>query len=248
MTITGGTVSIEDCKKHDGYPDPQYAPTRKVRVELSFATPQDRLDEGLAFLDQALHEAHTRVTQTLGGKTPAREQTVVQAAKNSTAVVEPAKPKGETDKDRLAREAGLTGEAAKPAADKPRRGRPPAAAKTEPVKDEDELGGEPAQTAEPAEEVLADTSGEQTSGDDLGDLLGDEPPIPDADLNKAVQEKQKAFKAKNIATTKDGSPISVALRKYIATFCDRADPAGFTLREIAQPRRREFLNGLTKLE
>jgi hypothetical protein len=62
--ITGGTVSVEDCVKHSGYPDPQYAPTRKIRVELIFnaddgADGQDRLDVVAAV-------ANTKVAELLG--------------------------------------------------------------------------------------------------------------------------------------------------------------------------------------
>lgn len=46
--FTGGTISVEDAVKHEGYPDSQFAPTRKVRVELVFAVGDDENGEMVA--------------------------------------------------------------------------------------------------------------------------------------------------------------------------------------------------------
>ncbi|MGH7743730.1 MAG: hypothetical protein ACREQ5_02770 [Candidatus Dormibacteria bacterium] len=167
VTITGGTVSVEDCVKHPGYPDPQFAPTRKVRVELIFA-------EGDG-LDEASARANAKVKELLGGKI---------AAPASTS----AAPSG---KDALAKAAGVdAASVAAATATAPRKaGARKAADKPKPVEtatadaaavvDEEETGEE-------ADDFSAVVEEEPKPAGKV---------IPDADLNAAMTKKNGEIKS-----------------------------------------------------
>jgi len=112
VTISGGVVCIEDCKKHSGYPDPQFAPTRKARVELFFAVPEGANEQ--AALDYTTTVANNKVVEILSGQKPETSSAPVTQATPET----PRKPKPkdkvpeipkpvEKTKEDLAREAGL---------------------------------------------------------------------------------------------------------------------------------------------
>jgi hypothetical protein len=230
--ITGGTVSVEDCKKHEGYPDPQFAPTRKVRVELIFTVPEGQ--DGKPYLDATAAEADVKVAELLGS--PPRAKTTKPVSTSATP--EPGS-KAALEAELVAKGASAAdlGHAPQTAAPGPRRpGRPakttpeaaqaPAATPAAPVADPDEL----VVSEEPAATVVAD--------DDLGDLTGEAKvePISDLELNNAV--------AKRNAVIKSG----IAIRKLVQTF--NPDPAklpNIVLAQIPQERRADFLKKLEVL-
>lgn len=92
--IKGGLVSIEDCKKHDGYPDPQFAPTRKVRVELTFGVPEEA-ENGTDDLDITADIASRKVDELLGAShrsIPTADADAAKAAYAARASGTPSKP------------------------------------------------------------------------------------------------------------------------------------------------------------
>ena len=229
--ITGGTVSVEDCKKHEGYPDPQFAPTRKVRVELIFAVPEGQ--DGKPYLDATAAEADAKVAEMLGSPPRAK---ISKPATMASAPEPGSKAALEAElvaKGASAADLGHVPQAAPAAAPGPKRTRkaadpptPAAAPAPAPVAaaaDPDELtGNEPAPAAD----------------DDLGDLTGEAKvePISDLELNNAV--------AKRNAVIKSG----VAIRKLVQTF--NPDPgklANIVLAQIPQERRADFLKKLEVL-
>jgi hypothetical protein len=220
--ITGGTVSVEDCKKHEGYPDPQFAPTRKVRVELIFAVPEGQ--DGKPYLDATAAEADAKVAEMLGSPPRAK---ISKPATMASAPEPGSKAALEAElvaKGASAADLGHVPQAAPAAAPGPKRTRkaadPPTPAA---AADPDELtGNEPAPAAD----------------DDLGDLTGEAKvePISDLELNNAV--------AKRNAVIKSG----VAIRKLVQTF--NPDPgklANIVLAQIPQERRADFLKKLEVL-
>ena len=238
--ITGGTVSVEDCKKHDGYPDPQFAPTRKVRVELIFVVPEDS-DEGQRYLDAVATQADGKVTEMLGKKTAARSATTSASAPAASA---PAPAAGTPEPgSKAAREAELLAagatpetlgrgtQALAPAAAGPKRTRttkPPAP---------DAAAAPPATPAADPDELTPSTAA--APADDLDDLLGAPAkvePVSDLELNTAIQKKNATLK----------SPPTI--RKLVQTF--NPDPAKFpqiVAAQIPQDKRHEFLQQLEAL-
>lgn len=74
MTIvTQGVVSIEDAQKHPGYDDPQFAPARKVRVELTFQVTDGSDEEEVLNRVSALAEA--KVKELLGSNRAEKKPT-----------------------------------------------------------------------------------------------------------------------------------------------------------------------------
>lgn len=184
MSILSGTVSIEDGVKSKE----EYAPARKVRVELTFSVPEG--SDGQPFLDTTARLADAKVRELLGravlavGKEPALEVTV-QASASGKPVAETAAAKkvrvaaekaaaapGKT-KDDLAREAGL------PTSD------------TVHKVPEGTLDEETLEPAKPAKKT------EAKPDDELNDLLGDSAPAPvsDQELGRACQNKMAELKA-----------------------------------------------------
>jgi hypothetical protein len=163
--ITGGLVSIEDGKKAAE----EFAPARKVRIELKFDIPEG--DETERVLDAVIALAQSRVASTIAGT----------KAKAPTAAPKPVEPKPDapaTGKTKADLEAEMLAAASKPK--KP----PSAAAKP---KDDEVLGSEPTvvEAEKPAE-------------DSLDDVLGDPAPakdITDADLTSAITKKNAEIKA-----------------------------------------------------
>ena len=228
ITITGGTVSIEDgipAKTGD------FDPKRKVRVELSFMVPEGK--EAHAYLTFAAKMAHNQVLELLGKRPAQAAAAPVQPAqaidltgdktegsKPATAAKKPtaaaaAKPKEKTKAD-LAKEAGL------PATDTQHKGTTP------PLVDELDEGNA---AAEPAAEPE----------DELADLLGDAAPTPitDKDLgaaaNKWVAEQREKLKDKYVPTV---------IREFIATYAGEGKP----MSAIPQAKRAEFVEKLKTLK
>lgn len=231
ITITGGVVSVEDCKKHEGYPDPQYAPTRKVRVELTFAVPESatpaQTDDAIAM---AAGLANNQVKALLGQKA---------AATATTAAGKPAggdaKPASEmTDKDRKAAEAGVlvVDDAKKPEAPRRGPGRPAAAKKDEPKPETAQIDLEDLTGPTPQPEAKVELP-------DDDELFSSSPvtEVTDQQLTDAVTDRNKEL----------GGKARVNIRTLIGSF--NPDPTrAFTIKEIAQAQRGDFLEKLKTIE
>jgi hypothetical protein len=231
LSVTGGVMSVEDgIKKNE-----EYAPPRKVRVELHFDVPEgEDADQHIGAVS-ALVSAH--VVSLLGGAKEAKIAAALVADLKRTTTASTPEPgsKAALEAELVAKGAsaadlGHAPQAAPAAAPGPKRTRkaadpstPAAAPAPAPVAaaaDPDELtGNEPAPAAD----------------DDLGDLTGEAKvePISDLELNNAV--------AKRNAVIKSG----VAIRKLVQTF--NPDPgklANIVLAQIPQERRADFLKKL----
>lgn len=214
MKIIGGLVAYEDGIKGAE----QFAPPRKVRVELSFSLDESG-DDADAAIGAVLGKARLFVQRELGLSKP------TAAAK---AEVKPPEPKPEpkaeapvSDKAKLAAAAGLPADGEltpSTAAPKP----PRAPAKPKPA---------------PAVEEL--TPSTEAPADDLGDLLDGEPKeVTDADLNDACQ---KAMVRINTPENPGGPRIRELSLKYIPE-------GKTGLRTIPQDKRAEFLVALKELK
>lgn len=167
--ITGGTVSVEDCVKHAGYPDPQFAPTRKVRVELTFDATTDGSD-GQDRLDLTAAVADAKVKELLGSK-----PTVTATSPKTTAA---------SGKEALAKAAGVDEAAVAAATAKKAAGS--RAKKPEP-------------TPPPATTDAAAVVDEATVVEEVGDefaVTEPEPPreITDAELHSGMTKKNGELK------------------------------------------------------
>lgn len=102
--ITGGKVTYEDAVKHDGYADPQYAPSRRAAAEIAFDVPAD--GNGAEILDAVFALAVDKVNQILGKKEVALKAEKKTRAKATKETVVDASPAG-SDKAALEAAAGL---------------------------------------------------------------------------------------------------------------------------------------------
>lgn len=220
ITVSGGVISVEDCKKHEGYPDPQYAPTRKIRVEQTFA-----LAEGMV-----QSEAQAAIA-VLGQNISVQVDALLARSKAKAAVLEyekapatPAPTTTLTDKEKLALQAGVLDE-------KPKRGPGRPAKKDEPKVEE--VKGPAVQTdledfTIPAEEPKAEA---KLDDDEL--LSAPATEITDQQLTDAVTDHNKKHDGK----------ARVGIRTLIGTY--NPDPTkAFMLSQIKQEHRQEFLTKL----
>lgn len=220
--ISGGTVTVEDGLKAKE----DYAPARKVIVAINFSVPEGL--DGNAILTHASNVADKQV-RVLLGKAPAappadvKAETPATPAKSATtrkkapeAPAEPAKTKAE-----LAKEAGLPTESIQHKGE------------TAPLVDE--LDEAPAKTA----------AAKPADDDDLGDLLGAEekPPVTDAELGKAAQEKNGEMKGK-------AGWAPEKIRELVGKFvlADGKPKPGAKLQEIPAAQRHDFLAQLKALK
>ena len=164
-SVTSGTIAIEDGTKAKE----EFAPARKVKVELTFSVPEGQ--DGVAYMHGVARVAEAKVASMLGRTAPA----------------ETAVPKAETPAQKKKREAAEAAEAkaAQPErtkADLEREAGLPVTGKS----DEELLEDEPA-------------AKEASEEDDLGDLLGEAapPPVTDLELGKAAQDKNAKMKAEH---------------------------------------------------
>ncbi len=205
--ITGGVVSIEDGTKKAE----EYAPARKVRVELHFDVPEDA--------------------------SPQEALTIVSAAADEQ--VKKLLNRATSDKERLAEAAGVgpTAQAAAAAQAKPVKQPGPRAASTkpkEPIHPAEAL----ARTAElmtQAREQLAAEAAAPDPAAVVDESVADEPvsQITDAELHSAASKK--AGEIKNPA------PI----KKLVGDFRPFGHAGQFSMQQIPQARRKEFLDKLT---
>lgn len=220
--ITGGVVSVEDGRKAAE----EYAPPRKVRVELRFDNPPENSGEDADKLIKAVGLlASSNVAALLGQKATAVPYTPGPRQAEPGPSLTGAKAK--TPEEIATADALKAASAAKVHPDKPPTGKKVAKA---PV-------------AEP-DPVLDGTPAPAAVSDDISDLTGEPAKeITDADLNSATGKKNAALGA---AAQKAGVQYSPAkIRALVEGF----GPEGkkITLKEIPQGKRQEYLDKLAEL-
>lgn len=210
--LTGGIVFVEDGTKKSE----EYAPPRKVRVELHFTLPEGADDgAGQRFLDAVASQADTKVRELLGQK-PA----VAAAPKAAPGFIVKPVDAPKTDKDKLAEAAGLVDKKEPP---KKGPGRPP--------KEPD------APKPDPAAIVDDETSAVVEEEDPFSVPAAEEvKPISDEELNSSVGKKHAVL----------GKPPLI--RDLVATFKPEGWTKQFTMRDIPQEKRADFLKKLSELK
>ena len=219
MKIIGGIIAYEDGVKTVG--GDQFSPTRKVRVELNFSIEDG--EDAEATIDKVLTKASAFVHQKLvGSKAASGAATAAAPATSPVAAATPPAAGGKTKADL---------EAEKVAAATPRKpGRPPKIVSPEPVKAADPASMEDVTIVQPEPMKPA---ADPASMEDLTTVQPAE--VTDKDLNDAVQKKNAVLK----------NPV--AIRGVVAQF--NPDPTKqFTLAQIPQGQRREFLSRLDALK
>lgn len=214
MKIIGGIVSYEDgVKTVEG---DQFSPTRKVRVELNFSLDDGEKSE--TAIATVLDQAQSFVMGKLNLKAP------TAAARSTAKPASDPKPAatGKSDKEKLA-EANGVGSDAQAKIDA-------AAAK--------KAAGPKRPAAKPADDALGEetppAAKEEDGLDELFDATEAPKEITDADLNHAVQTKNRA-----VANPK-------AIKALVATY-NPDETKAFTLREIPAGKRAEFVEKLEKI-
>lgn len=233
LSVTGGIVSVEDGTKK---PE-EYAPPKKVRVELHFDVPGG--EDADAHIGAVASLAQAHVAGLLGGKPIAPELRTAKSA-ITTGVSQGAPAPGSKaalEAEALARmNGGQAPSTAPAAASGPKRGRPPKAQETsqEAAKpapaDPDELT--------PSAPATAATAAQAPAADDLSDLTGETPKatsISDAELNSAAAKRNGVIKS------------GVAIRKLVGKFMpDPSKPPQLAM--IPQDKRAQFLKELEVLQ
>lgn len=210
LNITGGIVSVEDgVKKAE-----EFAPARKVRVELHFDVPED--GDAQARVSQVAAMADAQVKSLLGQKT-----LLPQAAGLPKVTEVPL-----TDKEKLALQAGVLDE-------KHKRG------PGRPAKKDETTALPPAQIKAPVQTDLEDFTipaeepKAETKQDDDELLSAPATEITDQQLTDAVTDHNKKHDGK----------ARVGIRTLIGTYNPDPTKA-FMLSQIKQEHRQEFLTKL----
>jgi hypothetical protein len=225
MQIIGGIVAYEDGVKTTA--GDQFSPTRKVRVELNFSV--DQGEDGQVAIQTVLGTAQAFVRTKLG-LAPNTEQ----------------KPAAGTTTGRAPSEAPATANA-------PKRGpgRPAADPKPDIKTDKDKLAEaagvaapvvgkdapKPEAKPDPAAIVDEETTAVVEEEDPFAVPAAEEvKPISDDDLNSSVGKKN---------ATLNKPPL---IRDLVATFKPEGWTKQFTMRDIPQARRPDFLKKLSELK
>lgn len=217
--ILGGTVSYEDAVKKD--PGDQYSNSRKVRVELNFAVPEDPGIDPDAVLAEVMEKAIALTNEKLGLTKPTR-------AAASTVVVPAVKTKADLE---VAAVAKAGGEPTKPVGAK-RGPKPKVAAEPAKAAEDWDTGNANAATAEATS--TTNTAGESVAQNDewAADPVAE---ITDKSLNDAVSAKNGVLK----------DPPKI--RALIGSFNPNPKKQ-FNLRDIPQEQRQTFLDKLEALK
>lgn len=213
--VTSGLVSVEDgIKKPE-----EYAPPRKVRVELSFSVGENEAYQDI--FDTVSQAASNRVASLLGQK---------------PVVVEPAEAAETPAPKRRRRTAAEIAEAGA----KANGGSGGAQTSADPASMEDPTGGEetvihlPDETPEDESFDIEPAAGEPEDESFDIEPAGSPDPISDGDLNSAVQKKNAEIANPN------------AIRTLISSY--NPDPkSAFQLRQIPADKRGEFIAKLAAL-
>lgn len=216
--ITGGIVSIEDGVKAKE----EFAPARKVRVELHFDVPEGA--DHQAHIDGVSALAHAKVNELLSGKVAPAPKAAETKAPTTTAA--------RTDKDVLAAKAGVdAGSVAQAAALAAAK----AASKRAPRKKAEEPEAPPADADELATADAAVVAPEAAQTDIEDELFtSDAEEISDQTLHDKIGHKNGAIEN------------AVAIKKLIGSY--NPDPTKqFSAKQIPQDQRAGFLAALDKL-
>lgn len=213
--LTGGIVSVEDGTKKSE----EYAPPRKVRVELHFTLPEGTAD-GQTFLDAVAAQADAKVRELLGQKPTAitAPQVAALVADKITPRRGPGRPtaataeRAITDKDKLAEAAGVGAPVAGKDAPKPETKPDPAA-----IVDDETIA------------VVEEDPFSVPAAEDIK-------PISDEELNSLVGKKH---------ATLQKPPL---IRDLVGTFKPEGWTKQFTIRDIPQAQRPDFLKKLSELK
>ncbi len=205
MRIIGGVVAYEDGIKTVA--GDQFSPTRKVRVELNFSL-DDADDENVSILS-VLNTAQSFVQGKLGIEAPTAAAAKTTRRKAADPTV------GEQHNTAVADVAAAS------------------KATAAVISDKDKLAAAAGLTGEKAKPA-ADPAAIEDTNDSLDDILGTPAkPVTDAELNAAVQAKNKAIK----------NPV--AIKEVLGKF--NGGP-GKVLADIPQEKRAEFLAELGALK
>lgn len=215
--ILGGTVSYEDGVKKD--PGDQYSNSRKVRVELNFAVPEDPGIDPDSVLAEVMEKAIALTNEKLGITKPTRAA--------STVVVPAVKTKADLEAAAVAKAGG---EPAKPAGAK--RGPKPKVAAEKPAEDWDTGNPTVVTAPTPATATTEATAEPATSDEWAADPVAE---ITDKSLNDAVSAKNGVLK----------DPPKI--RALIGSFNPNPKKQ-FNLRDIPQEQRQTFLDKLEALK
>jgi len=215
--LLGGTISYEDAVKQN--PGDQFSTSRKVRVELNFAVPEDPGIDPDSVLSEVMEKAIALTNEKLGIKTATRN------AKSNTITVTP----GATAVTIPVTKADLEKEATEKAEGKKRGpGRPKATPAEKPAEDWDTGNASPTS----ATDVASQSSAPAESASDEWEVPA-QTEITDAELHKAVQGKAEKTDV-------------VKIRQLIASF--NPDPKKpFKIAMIDQTQRQTFLDKLKDL-
>lgn len=230
-SIISGTIAIEDGTKAKE----EFAPARKVKVELSFAVPDGQ--DGAAFMHGVARIVEAKVASMLGRATPAETTLAVNVSAtelHAAPKVETAKPETAAAKKKREAAEAKAAEAAKPERTKADLEREAGLPVTHKAPSDDELlNDEPTITA--AGKVVEEPK------DELDDLLGDAAPAPitDLELGKAAQEKNAKMKAE---FGEAWAPAKI--RTLIATFAGE----GKRINDIPVAKRKDFMAQLSALK
>lgn len=223
--ILGGTVSYEDGVKKD--PGDQYSNSRKVRVELNFAVPEDPGIDPDSVLAEVMEKAIALTNEKLGLTKPSRAAASTVVAP----LVAAAKTEGKTKADlEAAAVAKAGGEPAKPTGAK--RGPKPKVAAEKPAEDWDTGNPTVVTAPTPATATTEATAEPATSDEWAADPVAE---ITDKSLNDAVSAKNGVLK----------DPPKI--RALIGSFNPNPKKQ-FNLRDIPQEQRQTFLDKLEALK
>lgn len=211
--INGGTISVEDGIKAKE----EFAPARKVKVELSFSVPEGA--DGAAFMHGVARVADAKVASMLGRTAPA--ETVAPKAETPM----PVAPKAETAAAKKKREAAEA-EANKPAE------------KTKADLEREML--------EAAGGDKTDARAAVVDEDDLSDVLGDAAPQARVISDKELGEIAGKINAKKKAELGDKwAPAKI--REVVATFTGKKLSDVPKITEVPADKRVEFVAALEAL-
>jgi hypothetical protein len=222
--VTGGLVSVEDgIKKSE-----EYAPPRKVRVELSFGVEEGGDFE--AIFDRVSQAATNRVASLLNGTALNVVQAETPASGETTR--RPRRTKEQIAADKAAAEGGPSPSGSAGGAQT--SAKDPASVEEDPTGGEESVVHLPDESAKDPAAIEDDAAPEEVSFDiEPEEEAGEE--VSDTELNSRVQRRN--------ADLEDPDLIRDLIKKF------NPDPKkSFTLRQIPQAQRADFLKQLDSLK
>lgn len=243
-------VSIEDSVKKPGDGDPQYWPSRRVRVELTYYLSED---------DESLSEATAKVGDAVDAEVSKRLGLTASTAQPAEVKTRTRRTKEQIKADEAAAAAQTVGNAAGPSdpTDLPQEDARPVS--DAPTTGGSSGGGQTASTTAADPTALEDDTplpqssstgpSDASPADDpfiiepeapapAVDTSGQIAPISDGDLNSAVQVKNGA-----LGSQKGTAAIRALIQSY-----NSDTTKVFQVRDIPADRRAEFINKLNAIK